>query len=580
MTNYVNPFEYEAASKLTSEQLVAYYSEDFNYSRFVESKKNIFLVGERGTGKTMALLYHSLPVKKIKAQKEKQTLDLSMISVYVPCNTPLFHRQEHDLLDHLHASLVSEHCLVVSIMREVVETVSGIKELFDSSKVEEVRDEIAYVLSLKLPDTPDLFRALSLAFDKYITTVQKVLNEKSEEAHLAGLMSFSSGLRPLLTCLTHIPMLSDCHFSLMIDDVQHLNPYQMRALNSWIAYRDNTLFSFKVTATRVEAPSLETSFDGSILEGHDFTRIDMEQPYQNRLSAFGKMAREIIKKRLNAIDVKKTPDDFFPISESFEKDLQNAKNQAMEEAKKKFPQGSQKQISDYVYKYKRAIYFRNRDSRSNLPPYSGFELLVHLSTGVIRNLLDPCWYMYDRVYSERHAKNETGKIIINEIPASTQDIVIKERSRKKWEWMKEELPKTIDGCSHNDAKRVYQLIDNLAILFKKRLQKEISEPRAVVFTISEYSEVLRDKLESVLKIARKAQLLYTFTSSAKDLGMRETYYMPNRILWPERGLDPQGQHARVSIKAQHLWNAADKNKKIPFKEDDKGDELSLFNFAD
>ena len=179
MTNYVNPFEYEAASKLTSEQLVAYYSEDFNYSRFVESKKNIFLVGERGTGKTMALLYHSLPVKKRRAQKEKQKLDLSMISVYVPCNTPLFHRQEHDLLDHLHASLVSEHCLVVSIMREVVETVSGIKELFDSSKVEAVRDEIAYVLSLKLPDTPDLFRALSLAFDKSITTVQKVLNEKS-----------------------------------------------------------------------------------------------------------------------------------------------------------------------------------------------------------------------------------------------------------------------------------------------------------------------------------------------------------------------------------------------------------------
>ena len=53
----------------------------------------------------------------------------------------------------------------------------------------------------------------------------------------------------------------------MIDDAQLLNEYQIRALNSWIAYRDNFLFSFKVATTRIEAPPLNTSSGGNILEG-------------------------------------------------------------------------------------------------------------------------------------------------------------------------------------------------------------------------------------------------------------------------------------------------------------------------
>ena len=84
-----------------------------------------------------------------------------------------------------------------------------------------------------------------------------------------------------------------------------------------------------------------------------------------------------------------------------------------------------------------------------------------------------------------------------------------------------------------------------------------------MFTISEREYEHYDKLEEILKIARKAQILYTRTGSAKDRGRRETYYVPNRILWLDRGLDPNGQHARVSIKAQHLWKAAAENVQIP-----------------
>ena len=65
-----NPFEYEAANNLRPEDIIDYYIEDFNFSRFIQSTKNIFLIGERGSGKTMALLYNSFPIKYAIGKKE------------------------------------------------------------------------------------------------------------------------------------------------------------------------------------------------------------------------------------------------------------------------------------------------------------------------------------------------------------------------------------------------------------------------------------------------------------------------------------------------------------------------------
>ncbi|HDL85937.1 MAG TPA: hypothetical protein ENH11_06395 [Candidatus Acetothermia bacterium] len=63
-------------------------------------------------------------------------------------------------------------------------------------------------------------------------------------------------------------------------------------------------------------------------------------------------------------------------------------------------------------------------------------------------------------------------------------------------------------------------------------------------------------LEELLSIARKAQYLYRYSGVAKSQGRREYYYVPNRLLWPDRGLDPIGQNARVSLRASALWAAA------------------------
>lgn len=574
MIRIQNPFEYEAANKFSAEQILDFYIEDYNYSRFIYSRRNIFLVGERGTGKTMTLLYNSFSVQQINSAKSGEDLSTDLICVYVPCNTSLTHRTEYQLLEDFQAAVVSEHFLVLSMMYAIVDTLSNISDLLDSVDVAKLTQDLEFVLDMELPTDRPLFEGLKLVFQREVTRAQKAINAKGADAFYESAISFSAGVLPLITHLRKIDKLNNSHFALMLDDAHDLNTHQIKALNSWIAYRDNTIFSFKIATTKVDQPTFRTSSGGRILEGHDFTMVDMEQPYQNKYSAFGKLVREIVKRRLEKIDVSESPDDFFPVNPQFEKDVETHKEKVKQEAEEKFPGGTDKQKADYVYKYARASYFRHRlSSTANLPPYSGFDTIVHISTGVIRNLLEPCYWMYDRVLSEKHATGETA-LTVDKIPNAIQTEIILERSKQKWEWVRDRLDKTIEGCSQKEALQVYKLFDNLAIHFRERLVHHKSEPRAIAFTISDVEYEHYHDLIELLTIARKAQILYVYTSSAKDLGKRETYYVPNRILWPDRGLDPHGQHARVSLKARNLWAAAADNKKIPLVSEPKSHEPS------
>jgi hypothetical protein len=570
MIDYFNPFEYEAANKFTSnEQVIDFYIEDYNYSRFVHSRRNIVLMGERGTGKSMTLLFNSLPVQQARAKRENKELNFDVVGIYVPCNTPLTHKKEHQLMSDFEASVISEHLLVVPILYEIADTLMKIERLTENVDTEQLKQEIQYVIGIKLQTGMPFFEALKQTFQKEVVEAQRATNARKVDAFYDKAISFSSGVVPLLTILRKIPKLEKSHFSLMIDDAHDLNIHQKRALNSWIAFRDNTLFSFKVAMAKAEPPDFLTSSGGTILEGHDFTLVDLERPYQNEESEFGKLARSIIMRRLIKIDFHGSVDDFFPVNPNFEKDLAECRKAVTEEAEEKFPHGTQKQINDYVYKYARAEYFRRRSRRANLPPYSGFEILAHLSTGVIRNLLQPCWWMYDHVYSDKSSKVEDkSSILIDSIPYSVQSHVIIDRSRQRWDGIREGLDSSIEGCSREQSKQIYNLFDKLAYLFKQRLLEHKSEPRAIKFTISETNFEHYEDLLKLLRIARKAQLLYAYTSSAKDYGSREVYYVPNRILWPVRGLDPCGQHARVSLRARYLWEAATNNVNIPFGHDD------------
>ncbi len=565
-----NPFEYEAANNLKDEMIVDYYIDDFNYGRFIQSKRNVFLVGERGSGKTMALLFNRWRVQKLLAEKGDKIPSVSNIGVYIPCNTPLTHKTEYQLLEKFQASVLSEHFLVLSLVHALADTLSEIPDALEGADESLLRSEAEFVLGAKLPREGDFFEAIKQFVQRELLLTQRTLNSGKSATFYENTFSFVSVFVPLIQmCSSKVPRLKDSHFLLLIDDAHSLNEYQVRALNSWIAYRDHSLFSFKVAVAKVGTQTRTTSSGGSILEGHDYTKIDLEAHYQNRDSNFYGLAKTLIKRRLQKLSISATPEEFFPMSPAMKEGLRESERIVREEAIRKFGETEErsKAVTDYIYKYKRAHYFKSRPPKANRPPYSGFDTLVFLSTGVVRNLLEPCFWMFDSAVSRANeTATEDGSVKISQISPAIQTEIILERSQRLWSWIEDGIAQDIENCSTEDGARIYRLLDALAVHLRDRLLHHQSEPCALSFAISGQEPGIMDKLDRLFEILRRGQLLYIQSGPAKDDGKRETYYIPNKMLWPIRGLDPYGQYARISIPAQALWDATEGKSIKPIQE--------------
>lgn len=546
-----NPFEFDAAPNLEPELLVSWFIQDFNHSRFLQSTRNVLINGQRGCGKSMALIYNSAPYQKLRAKIREEEFPQSSIGIYVPCNTPLTHKQEYRLLPEIEQAILSEHFFVYGIGISIAKDLNAIESEFSKEDLEYLRGEFAYLTSKPLPGEQSPFLFLKNVFREFLKKDQEMLAAGTDMHVEFDTNTFYTLILPILAALRETKLLKSVHISLLIDDAHDLNMHQRAILNSWIGYREHSVFSFKVAIAGMRHYDFRTAFGGSILEGHDYIAVDFDQPFQNDESDFGQFAREVVEKRLIDVGINKTADDFFPEGADFKAAITKYMDLATQKAQEKGIADT-KSIGDYRYKYGRALYFRSRDNKANRPMYAGFSTLAHLSTGVIRNLLEPCYWMYEQLLSESGRGNNLPEMV----PAHIQSSIILDRSDKYWEFIRTNLSRRIAGCSENDATKLVSLFTALCEHFVERLKKHESEPRVITFSISAYSELLKAELEPLLKLAEKAQLIYVRSGPKKKGGGREDFYILNRMLLPAYGLDAFGQHGRASIQAKYLVAAA------------------------
>src|ERR1022692_2568698 len=120
MSSYKNPFEYEQATTLTPAFVKEVFIEDHNFTRFIQSNRNVFLVGERGSGKSMTLLFNSVAVQHLRSESTPSQVESAYLGVYIPCNTTLTHKKEYELLaDASLAAVISEHFMVLGIAHAI-----------------------------------------------------------------------------------------------------------------------------------------------------------------------------------------------------------------------------------------------------------------------------------------------------------------------------------------------------------------------------------------------------------------------------------------------------------------------------
>ena len=207
----------------------------------------------------MTLLYNSFKIQHKIAQRSGNAA-YNWIGIHIPCNTPLFHKREYLLIDDPYKkSIMCEHYLVLSILYAIANALSVIEELVDSTMpiMSELYNIIEYIWDIKLDrSSNNFFEAVKKFVNKEIIHTQKTINSRDSDSFYDNAFSFSSTVMPFLLSLSQINCLKDSHYMLMIDDAHDMNEFQIKTLNSWIAYRDHSLFSFKVAVVVVSTPFL------------------------------------------------------------------------------------------------------------------------------------------------------------------------------------------------------------------------------------------------------------------------------------------------------------------------------------
>lgn len=561
-----NPFVYDRPDTIEIKDFIDFYIKDNIYTRFLESTRNIFLIGVRGSGKTSTLRYYSF---NVRMQDPEVKNKFEIIGIHIPCNHPLLGKREYLLYENIDKqSIVVEHFLCINIINKICETLNkDIESLKLNDELEkEISDNLEFIFDVELPNGRNILERIKMFFSKEAIQSQKRINNDDFGSFIDFSFSFNNTVIPILEQFKTIPVLSNCHFSLFFDDTQDLGDLHKKIINSWISYRDNKLFSFKVATSEIK-PSLITLNGGVILEGHDFIKIDLTKRIFHKDSEFSLFAKDVISKRLEKANIFIDVDEFLPTDSSFKEGLTDGREKARSQALLKFPTPTGTQIADYVAKYGRAIYFKERSSKANKPNYSGFETIVDVSTGVIRNLLNPIYYMYEK-------ETSINGLNINTISPRIQKEVLISNSDNFWEKMKS-IDTEIENCSDNQKQAINNFFNQYMIYLKKRLNSDISEPRAINFILTSPDFINKNEVDEIISICLRSTLVYKRLQSTKDTGTKVDLFIPNRIMLLSHGLDPHGQYSHISLKYQDFYNAAYNNREIPFFAE-PNNQLELF----
>ncbi len=561
--NFVNPFSYEAATNLKIEEILDWYVVSHQHGPLLKSNRNLFLFGERGSGKSMTLRYFSL---EAEVAREKQTgkLDLSYLGIYVKCNSALIWKREYDLIKRepelsVKAALLSENILALWIARALVDQISKVRDVFSVNEATDFSNRLSYLINAELPADNRCLDALGDFLDKQLDYAQRGLAERDPSEYNKGLMGFNGLVLQLMLQLRTLVRFRNSHFMIMIDDAQDLYAHQREAVNSWIAYRDHTVYSLKVAVARQRAYDFTTANGSSILEIHDYSSLDLQRAYLNSRSDYAKFVANVLSTRLKQAGIPVDAKKFFPSDKKFERDIKECQDQVRNEYRNKYPDASDKQLQDYVYKHGRAMYFGRRSPNANKPVYAGLETITEISTGVTRNVLEIAWRAFDI-----QASKDRDRVEFKSIPAAVQSEAIFGCCDRLWRIIDDGLDKRSSRISTTDANHLKNFFKQLGSYFQRRLNSNISEPRVLSFVISEKErnpKATRD-LEKVMDLAIEQTLLFARLYPSRDGGAPETAYTPNKLLWPCLGLDVVGQSGRASIKASELVGAL-RGKELP-----------------
>lgn len=594
-----NPFEVKPPEELTSELLHKLFVKEYTEHNALIGNYHTFIYGSRGSGKSMHFRYLEPKCQILEFENLSNFLksENAFLGIYINCNKGDFTTTDFKNLfesPDLERSLVEKtitHYFVMDIVECTLKTfIEQLGELLNPEKEKAFIDKLKeyYFVNSEVQSLRELKKIFSLEKKQINSSIieyqknkgisenkLKITNEFLADVSLGEnqfLHIFLSALRGEIT-KNEIP------FYLLFDEANELLDFQKRIINTLITQRNHSLVCIKVSCQSLSYKVNVDLKNRAIEETHDFYLIDLDSLYTTDKHTYYDRLKEIAERRLRIAEFKETRIKNL-IQENVE-DLEKIKR-AEEETSAEYENLTEKPSSkvDYIRKYAKARFFQKYLKKTSYG-YTGFENIVHFSSGIIRSFLEPCCSMLNE-YKKRFPNKNLKEI--DTIPYEIQRTIIEKYSNS---FITNEIIEPMKVLSQDSEERrilegLNNLLESVGTLFSMRLKDEKSrEPRIISFSIK---ESMRDVfLQKILDYAvQKAFFHQKWYRSKSGHEMLECFIL-NRRLCPRFQLDLSSFQGRFELSQEDLMLAIDSKEKEKFikKFENVKDELAqlpLFDF--
>jgi hypothetical protein len=562
---FQNPFEIISPEDLTPEEIKNLFVKSYTELNILKSRKHTIIHGSRGNGKSMLLRFLE---PKCQILDQATTAEdyfksySSFFGIYIPFKEGYFNKTDFLTQSPQNKTRLSGHLVNMHIISSFIDILSQqLPSMCNRTIEHHMSKEIVVLLDKKnlysiernnrqfgFQEVRDIIRKEINHIDEYLSCSNFPNFETKYKGNFTSyhtfIKPFFRKVRELISSLKNVP------FYFLFDEADRLYEFQKAYINTMIANRDHKLISIKLASKIGGYGYYYTESNTLINDIHDFDTIVLDELYTHSKDSYYNKIKEIANKRLELTGFNTEMTSFMPESESekslFEKIKQNtAKEWDLLPIKIKT-----KDRNNYVNKYATARLFQYLAKKKIQKRYSGFNNLVHFSSGIVRNFLHPAYYMFNDALDEGH---DFGKLPF--IPEQIQNDRVNVYSNNFFQ----ELDKALEGLKKDSKEDQHKieivnklkiLIENLGEIFYKKLTDEKShDPRIISFALRDEPDAI---LKDVLNYAVSESFFHKLYTTSKSGGGRYECYILNRALCPRFKLDLSSLRGRIVVSSRML----------------------------
>jgi hypothetical protein len=597
MMQMKNPFEYIGPEEMTAEQINHLFVELYSEFPRITRSGNVFITGARGTGKSMMIRY-AMPDVQILENGGRVFSDLDCIAFHVKVKRTQINYTDLGILDDVYAPYyINEHFLSVYVLMFALKSLSELKiKAFRKKAYERFFNE-TYIRYLRLSNCNDEIEPTydsANAFFKVLYNHAEIMNaqlisymanmgstkDRTIAPYTLPLLSFLRFIVPVfseLNTLPGFPKGKDIH--IYIDDADYLSETQTKILNSWVACRTQPKISLKIASQVKKYKTFLTPTNVLVEAPHDYYHINISDLYTTKNSGYAKKAQSILKKRLELAGITCEVDSFFPVYKKQEDGIELQRQLI----KENYPHsGIGNRVDDDVGRYAIPNYIKSLSGTSKNKmtyQYAGIDNIIHLSSGIVRYLLESACDMFDEV-----SKKHTEASAVATIPSEIQDNVLRLKASSflfndiyKMDIGSKDKPSGGLSSKSSKTQRLQNLLRAMGQTFSEILMSERSERK--VFSIALSNQIDADVRETLELGVELGYLHESRIGNKEGTGQTELYIL-NRCLSPIFTLDPTGFSGYLFMTNDDLKLAISSGRRLrkidKYAKDDEN-QLSLFD---